>query len=401
MRTTPMPSRCALVEEDEQAVVDVLRYYRAKGQDPGYHGHFETSYTDAFVRYMGGEGFADAVCTGTAAVFVALAALRLPTGSHVVVSPVTDPGTLNAVILNGLVPVIADSMPGSFNMGAEQFEGRVTDKTRAVVVVHLGGTPAPIGEICAAAERRGILVVEDCSQAHGAEVDGRKVGIFGHVSAFSTMSRKAHITGGCGGVVFTRDGKLSEMIRAFADRGKPFLAPDFNDKDPGSFLFPALNLNCDEISCAIGIRSLARLDDTIKKRLAFAKTLEVMIGKSCEATRLLPPHDGDSPFFITACLETDGLRCSKREFAEALMAEGIDVNPDYRYIITEWPWAQPYLSDGFRAANATAFRERSFNILFNEHYGELEAEQIAAAIIKLEKAFLNKEVQGVPCMSAS
>ena len=386
-RMAPMPSRYALVEEDEQAVVDVLRYYRAQGQDPGYQGHFEDLYTDAFVSYMGGEGFADAVCTGTAAIFVALAALRLPSGSHVIVSPVTDPGALNAVILNGLIPVIADSMPGSFNMGDEQFEARVTDKTRAVVVVHLGGIPTPIRQICGSAERHGIMVVEDCSQAHGASVEGRKVGTFGHIAAFSTMSRKAHVTGGCGGVVFTRDRKLYEMVRACADRGKPFLASDFNDKEPGSFLFPALNFNSDEISCALGVRSLSRLDDTIKRRLAFAKALDGLIEKNCNTVRLLAPQDGDSPFFITVCVETGRLSCSKREFAEALRAEGIDINPDYRYIITEWSWAHQYLSDDFMASNAVELRENSFNILFNENYGGLEAEQICAALVKLENAY--------------
>lgn len=393
-RTTPMPSRFALIKEDEQAVVDVLRYYRARGQDPGYQGYFEARYTEAFVRYMGGVGFADAVCTGTAALFVALAALRLAVGSHVVVSPVTDPGTLNAIIINGLVPVVADSMPGSFNMGIEQFEARLTDKTKAVVVVHLGGIPAPIKQISEVAERRGIMVVEDCSQAHGATVDGCKVGTFGHISAFSTMSRKAHVTGGCGGVVFTKDRNLFEMVRACADRGKPFLSADYNDKDPGSFLFPALNFNCDEISCALGIRSLSRLDDTIEKRLAFAKALEGVLEKNCKITRLLKPNDGDSPFFLTACVESDKLHCNKTEFAKAISAEGIDINPDYKYIITEWPWAYPYLSDGFKAENATSFRKTSFNILINEHYSDQEVVDIIEAVKKIERYYLTTSVTG-------
>src|SRR5204863_5326452 len=97
---------------------------------------------------------------------------------------------------------------------------------------------------------------------HGARLNGKKVGTFGDIAAFSTMYRKNHATGGCGGVIFTPDEKLYHLVRACADRGKPFWQPGFNDKDPKQFLFPALNLNIDELSCAIGSQTLGKLDRT-------------------------------------------------------------------------------------------------------------------------------------------
>jgi len=194
------------------ALREVFEFYG--DSDFGYQGEFEKRYTEAFVRYQGGDGYADAVCSGTAALYIAVASLQLQEGSHVLVSPITDPGTISAIILNKLTPVIMDSMPNSYNVGVEQFLDRLTDKTKVVIVVHAGGKAAQIKEIADEAKQRGIFVIEDCSQAHGAEYSGQKVGTFGDISAFSTMYRKNHATGGCGGVVYTKNERLYRLARS-------------------------------------------------------------------------------------------------------------------------------------------------------------------------------------------
>ena len=191
-----MPARNAFGADEFQAVKELFKYYKSIDRDFGFQGAFEDKYTEAFVRYLEVDGFADAVCSGTAGLFVGLAALQLQPGSHVLVSPMTDPGTINAIILNQLIPVLVDSMPGSYNIGPEQLKERITDQTIAIVVVHAHGIAAPIDEICQIARERQIYVLEDCSQAHGATVNGQKVGTFGDVAAFSTMYTKAHGTGG-------------------------------------------------------------------------------------------------------------------------------------------------------------------------------------------------------------
>ncbi len=90
------------------------------------------------------------------------------------------------------------------------------------MVAHIGGEPADIEGIVRVASKRGIPVVEDCAQSHGARLDGRPLGSFGKVAAFSTMFGKHHCTGGQGGLVFTRDAALYAAVRRAADRGKPF-----------------------------------------------------------------------------------------------------------------------------------------------------------------------------------
>lgn len=388
VRSTPMPPRLAFGDDEfRKAVEEVFDHYRARNLDFGYQDTFERLYTEAFVRYLEVDGFADAVNTGTAALFVAIAALQLPPGSHVIVSPITDPGTINAIILNQLVPVLADSSPRSYNIGVEQFEERITDQTRAVIVVHAAGQAAPIDLITQVARDRGLLVLEDCSQAHGAKLKGRKVGTFGDIAAFSTMYRKAHATGSCGGVIFTPNRELYKLVRAYADRGKPFWSENFDDKDPTNFLFPALNFNIDEISCAIGLKSLEKLDNTIQRRLAFLRALAVALSARSEVCSPSNLSDDDSPFFFPIFVDTSKITCSKKEFAQAVRSEGIDLNPHYMYVVSEWPYAHPYLADQFECRNAADCRNNSFNILLNENYGMQEVEDIVAAILKVEQAY--------------
>ena len=387
VRKKPMPPRIALGSDETAVIQEVIAYYHERGLDPGYQGEFEKRYTEAFVAQMGG-GYADAVATGTAALFVAVAALALPEGSEVIVSPITDPGTLSAIILNRLVPRLADSEPDCYSMGVEQFVARITPNVRAVMVVHSIGQPIlDIGAIVKEAHARGIRVIEDCSQSHGAKVGGRPVGTFGDIAAFSAMYRKAHIAGGSGGMVYSRDRDLHNTALAHADRGKPRWRADFSDYDPNCFLFPALNLHTDEISCGIGLMSLKRLQDTIMRRLVFVAELTGRMRDRCKICRPYGYSPSDSPFIHPVIVDVDRITCTKLEFAQAVLAEGIGLNPHYRYLVADWPWLKPYLADAFDTPNARAIRDQSFCLYLNENYSISEASDCTAAIVKVERHF--------------
>ena len=386
LRKKPMPPRLALGDAEVAALEEAVAFYRERQIDPGYQGPLEQRYTEAFVRRMGG-GYADAVATGTAALFVALAALELPPGSEVIVSPVTDPGAISAIILNRLVPRLADSAPGSYNMGPDEFVARLTSAVRAVVLVHSLGRPADVLGIVREAHARGIRVVEDCSQAHGARVKGRPVGAFGDIAAFSTMYRKAHMTGASGGVVYSRNLELYRRALAHADRGKPSWQDDFDDRNPNQFLFPALNLHTDELSCAVGLASLARLDDTILRRLTFVAEFS---GRLLDRSRVCRPYGytpNDSPFVYPVIVDVAAISCSKQRFAEAVRAEGIGLNVHYQYLVADWPWVKPHLADSFDPSNARHIRDQSFCLYLNENYGLSEASDCANAIVKVERHY--------------
>jgi perosamine synthetase len=386
VRTTPMPPRLALGEREREMVISVLDYYRERNLDPGYEGHFEKLYARAFTEMMGG-GYADAVATGTSALFIAMAALDLPKGSEVIVSPITDPGSLAAIVLNGLKPRLADSQPGSYNIGVEEFAARLTPNVTGALIVHAGGQPAEIDKIVELAHARGIKVLEDCAQSHGALLHAKPIGTFGDIAAFSTMYRKAHMTGPSGGVVYTKDPELFRRAVAHADRGKPRWREDFSDRDPSNYLFPALNHNTDEISCAIGLASLARLRSTIIARLAFVSDFVARLVDASEVCSPYPFAPTHSPFFYQVMVDCEAITCSKIEFAEAVRAEGIDLNPHYRFVVCDWPYIRPYMADDFDAPNAHDICNRSFNLYLNERYGEREARDIVKAIVKVERHF--------------
>lgn len=178
-----MPPRQQFGQAELDMVTQVFQDSWEKGVDFGYQDDWENRYTDTFCRFQGG-GFADAVCSGTAAVYLALQALDIKPGCEVMVSPVTDPGSISAVVLQGYRIRVADAEPDSFNIGPDQFEAALTDETRAAVLTHMGGIPLDIEPIRQIAPKRGILLVEDCSQAHGARIRGKRVGGFGQTAAF-------------------------------------------------------------------------------------------------------------------------------------------------------------------------------------------------------------------------
>ena len=146
LRATPMPLRRALGPEERRLLDEAICHYIDSGQDPGYRGSYQQRYETLFKDSLGG-GYAEAVATGTSALFVAVAALELPKGSEVLVSPVTDPGTLSAIVLNGLTPRLVDSARGSWNVDAASVVAAIGPNVRGAVLVHAAGQAFPVEEI--------------------------------------------------------------------------------------------------------------------------------------------------------------------------------------------------------------------------------------------------------------
>jgi dTDP-4-amino-4,6-dideoxygalactose transaminase len=366
--------------ETEVAMVhEVMEYYRTRSEDPGYQSVFESKYCKGFVDFMGG-GYADAVASGTAALFIALSSLQLPKGSDVLVSPITDPGTLSAIILNGVRPKLVDSASGSFNIDATEVSARIDNRTSAILVVHNFGRAVDMAPLLDLSREQGIPIIEDCSQAHGATNMGKRVGSFGQVAAFSTMYRKIHMAGATGGVVFTQDENVHRLALAYADRGKPRWREDFNDRDPENYLFPALNLNTDEISCGIGIASLARLERTIEARRSFIVLLAAGLSSIGSSFESWLSGAEDAPFLAPVVMKMGIAKAEKIAIAEGLQANGVGLNPDYKFLVRSWPWIAEYLADDFDTPNARAMLDRSFFLYLNENYGPAECDYILSKI---------------------
>ena len=385
MPSRPMPPRRLFGQRELQAVIQVFERSWETGMDFGYQQHFENSYTQAFCDFQGG-GYADAICTGTAAVLVALAALDLKTGSEIMVSPVTDPGGISPAIILGHSITICDAAPGSFNMGPQEFEDALTPRTRAAIVTHVGGIPAHMDEILELARKHGVALIEDCSQAHGACWNGQRVGTFGTVSAFSTMFSKNHASGSCGGLAYTPHADVYRRIRSLADRGKDFFHPNFDPKDPTQALFPALNLNQDEISCAIGKSTLEKLPEIINRRSEIVDDIACGLDNIPGVFPVLAPPEADpSYFFLTVLVDQAQLGFSKLDYATRLSERGVWLNPDYKYTVASWPWAVKYITGNRHTPNVMNFRERTFNLLFHEGFLEQDIQFILAQAAELAR----------------
>ncbi len=387
VRRSPLPYRKQFDEDALKKVTEVFEDSWKEGVDFGFQGKYENIYTDNFCEFMG-EGYADAVCSGTAGIHLALKALDIENGSDVIVSPVTDPGSIAPAMLLGFNLVIADSKPDSFSIGSKQFEEAITQNTRAAILTHIGGHPIDLDPIMEIAQAKDIKIIEDCSQAHGALYKGKMVGRFGDIAVFSTMFSKNHATGGTGGIVYTTSEEYYRKVRPLADRGKPFFSSDFDLRNPADFLFPSLNFNLDELSCAIGITTLSKLPTTIKKKLEIAKKINQGLEKSsvvfpCRSEE----HSRPSIYFHTVEVDLSRLKISKEKFATAIAAEGIWINPNYKYLASEWGWISNNMDRPPDTPNAVNFRNRTFNILFNEKFKDKEIQDILECIYKVESVY--------------
>ena len=386
VRATPMPPRVGFGPEEEKELFACIAHYRELGQDPPYIGHWNKLFSEAFAEFQSG-GFALPVSSGTGAIYVSLASLGLPKGSTVLTSPVTCSGVLGSIQALGFVPKVVDSAPSSFNIDAEQVKSRISKDVRCLLVTHAAGEPVDVPAIKNAINDDSILILEDCSQATGASIRGEKVGTWGEIAAFSTMYRKNLAAGASSGLVFTKDFETYRTALSYSDRGKPVWRLDLNLRDPQYASFPALNWNSSEMSNAIGLASLRRLEQTNELRRVFLKKLMVALAESDTVCSPYAFHEGFAPFYFPIFVNQERIRVSVEQFATAVEAEGIPLGAKYGCLVNTWPWITEHLSDSFVARNALLTRNASFNLHLNENYGEREVEDIVEALVKVTTVY--------------
>ena len=391
--TGEFPPRKAFGEDEQDAIDDVVSYYRRSDEDPGYNGFFQKQFEKDLAAFYG-KGEAAAVNSGTNALYIALCALNLKQGREVIVSPVTDSGPVHAILAAGLVPVVADAAPGGYNTGLEQVRDCTTDKTAAVMLVHTAGEPVPetaeIAEMCLHAA---IPLVEDVSQAMGAHIDGQFVGSFGPLAAGSMMYRKNLQCGGSGGFVYGVGPDLMKQVLAHRDRGKQPWRTDLNQNDPGTALFPALNHNFNEWESAIASASLKRLKRTNLDRLMFLYSLREKMQMAGCLSEPQEFHTGYAPFYIPVWVPVK----DKMGFAMRLKTKGIPLLEHYGCLVADWlhiekqvnwepnhAYSEGHVPWAARSPNARHTRDSTFNLFLNENYDIWHVRRIVSAIKETE-----------------
>jgi len=300
------PKRKAFGQEEHDMVQECLAYYLNSNEDFPYDGKYQKEFESMFSEKMG-SGFSLATNSGSSAAYVALMGLELPRGSTVLMSPVTDTSSYMAIILAGLNPVIVDTQIDSYNACFDSFKRAYSIDVSAIYLVHSYGSPVDAESVSDYCELNNIKLIEDCSQSPFAKTEkGHIVGTIGDVGVFSTMYRKSVQTCSSGGVVYTKNAELYEKLVEYSDRGRPKSSTNYDFRQPGNCRVISHNFNTNELSCAIGIGSLKRISDTIKKRTdivsKLSKNIVELTGGRCKPMKFV---GHPSPFLLPIILDGD------------------------------------------------------------------------------------------------
>lgn len=246
-------------EEEATAVANVLRSGKVNYWTGAECRAFEREFAD-----WTGTAHAVSVSNGTVALEVALAALGIGPGDEVVVTPRSFIASASCVVSAGAVPVFADVDRDSQNLSARTIAEVLSPRTRAVIPVHLAGMPCDMDPLMALARERGLFVIEDCAQAHGARYRGRSVGSVGHVGTWSFCQDKIMTTGGEGGMITTNDPELWSSMWSYKDHGKSWEKVTARDHPAGfRWLHDSFGTNGRmlEMQAALGRIQLGRMTD--------------------------------------------------------------------------------------------------------------------------------------------
>ena len=275
-------------DDEVRAAEAVLRSGRVNYWTGGEGREFEREYAAAI-----DVPHAIALANGTVALELALTMLGIGPGDEVITTPRTFIASASCAVTRGATPVFADVDRDSQNITAPSIERAITQRTKAIVPVHLAGWPCDMDAIMDLARARGIAVIEDCAQANGALYRGRPVGSFGTFAAFSFCQDKIITTGGEGGLLATSDESLWSRAWSFKDHGKSYGQMFRFDQPPGfrwvheSF---GTNFRMTEMQAAIGRLQLGKLDGWVAQRRSNASRLAAGLA-DVAALRIPQPPD--------------------------------------------------------------------------------------------------------------
>ena len=400
IRTAPLPPWPHYEDEEIQAAVDVLRSGKLARQSGSQVSQFERAFAERF-----GVRHAIAVSSGTAALHVALAALDIGPGDDVINTPHCFIGTATPVVHAGAVPVFADIDPRTYNLDPATIPPRLTPHTRAIIPVHLNGCPADMDPILEIARQKGLFVIEDAAQAHGAIYKNRMVGTLGDIACFSFWEDKLITTAGEGGMVITSDDELARRARRFQHHGEERRDGDYYQGER-LYLHETLGYNyrMTEIQGAIGAVQLNRLDDYIALRRLRAHQLTELLAR---VDALVPPFEPPEVVhvFYKYILRLDRrvLSVPAQEFAAAMRREGIPCTRRYPTPLHqqpvfvhhrglaggsapfEPPWYAGETHYGTGCPVAESLPEDLITIPMRPTYQEQDIADIASALVKVTR----------------
>ncbi len=353
-----------ITEEDVRAVAEVVRSGRLA------LGPKAREFEERLAAYVGVK-HGVAVSSGTAALHLMVRALGIGRGDEVIVPSFTFAATVNVLLYEGARPVFADIDPETYCLDPEDAAARVTPRTKAILAVDVFGHPADWDALAAVASRYGLLLLDDSCEALGAAYKGRKVGSFGNAAAFAFYPNK-QITTGEGGMLVTDDDRVAALCRSLRNQGRA---------ETGSWLEHerlGYNYRMDEMSAALGISQLGRLEEFLAKRENVARLYAERL-RDCAWVRLpvVKPYARVSWFVYVVLLARD---LDRDAVIRALAEEGI---PSRAYFPPVH--LQPYVREllGTREGELPVTEDvarRTLALPFHNNLTPEEVDRVAAAL---------------------
>ncbi len=304
-------------------------------------GKYIDEFEAGFARYCGTE-YALAVSNGTTGLHLALAALDLQPGDEVIVPDLTFVATANAVAYTGATPIFADIDPDTLCIDPASVKSLISERTKAIIPVHLYGHPADMDALTEIGEAHGVHIIEDAAEAHGAEYKGRRVGGLGKCGVFSFYGNKI-ITTGEGGMLTTNDRDFYLRAKRLRDHAMSPQRRYFHEER-------GFNYRITNLQAALGVAQLERIDDFLGRRAEIMGWYNSEIAIS-DSVRLNRVKNWAKSAFWMVCLEVDRLDEAGRDaFMQALKARGIDSRPYFCTMSSMPMYKQPPLPVSARKA---------------------------------------------------
>lgn len=284
-------------------------------------------FEEAFARFCKTQ-YAVSVGNGTDALYLALRALGIKKGDEVITTPHTFIATAEAITLNGAKPIFVDIDKDTYNISPEKIEAKITEKTRAIIVVHLYGQPVDFDRINEIAKTYNLLIIEDAAQAHGALYKGKRVGSLGDIGCFSFYPGKNLGAYGDGGAVVSNNLEVIEKIRMLSNHGR---SNKYLHETEG------INSRLDDIQAAILNVKLKYLDAWNKKRQMIAKRYDELLGDIDEiiTPKILDDVTSSFHLYVIQVNKRDEMRKRLQEYG---ISTGIhypiplNLQPAYKYL---------------------------------------------------------------------
>ncbi len=278
-------------------------------------GPFVREFERQFARACDCE-FGVACSNGTVALHLALATLGLGPGDEVIIPTFTMIATANAVSYTGATPVLVDAEPETWNMDVARIEEKITQRTKAIIVVHTYGHPVEMDTVNEIARRRGLFVIEDAAEAHGAEYGKRRAGSLGDVASFSFYANKI-ITTGEGGMVTTNNAEVAEIARRLRDHA-------FSSERHFWHQYRGFNYRMTNLQAAIGLAQTERLPELVERRRRNARIYTETLSHTQGLTLPRELDGSKNVFWMYGMLVEEEFGCSRDELRRSLAQQGIE-----------------------------------------------------------------------------